>query len=101
MCGDLAVPLCDQVEGYEDLSIEQRALFDLMYSEVPSGGVAAGRQRVQSFDLPYPLIEDEYNAVQELYEASIAPGQHPNHCCRTDNGRIVRRAYCSGMIHMK
>ena len=101
MYGDLAVPVCDQVEGYEALSAEQRALFDLMYSQVLSGGVAAGRQRVRSFDLPYPLKKDEYNAVEKLYEASIAPGQYPNHCYRTDDGRIVRRAYCSGIIHMK
>ena len=99
MYGDLAVPICDQVEGYENLSTEQQALFDLMYSQVLSGDVAAGRQRVRSFDLPYPLKKDEYNAVVELYEASIEPGQYPNHCYRTDDGRIVRRASCNGIIH--
>ena len=101
MYGDLAVPICDQVEGYGALSAEQQALFDLMYSQVLSGGVAAGRQRVRSFDLPYPLKKEEFNAVVELYEASIKPGQYPNHCYRTDDGRIVRRAYCSGIIHTR
>ena len=101
MYGDLAVPVCDQVEGYETLSPEQQALFDLMYSQVLSGGVAAGRQRVRSFDLPYPLKKDEFNAVVELYEASIEPGQYPNHCYRTDDGRIVRRASCNGIIHTR
>lgn len=99
MYGDLAVPVCDQVEGYTALSREQQALFDLMYSQVLSGDVAAGRKRVRPFDLPYPLKKDEYNAVVELYEASIAPGQYPNHCYWTDDGRIVRRASCNGIIH--
>ena len=101
MYGDLAVPICDQAEGYRDLSTEQQALFDLMYSQVLSGGVAAGKQRVRSFDLPYPLKKDEFNAVLELYEASIEPGQYPNHCYRTDDGRIVRRASCNGIIHTR
>lgn len=101
MYGDLAVPICDQAEGYETLSAEQQALFDLMYSQVLSGGVATGRQRVRSFDLPYPLKKEEYNAVVELYEASIEPGQYPNHCYRTDDGRIVRRASCNGIIHTR
>ena len=101
MYGDLAVPVCDQVEGYETLSPEQQALFDLMYSQVLSGGVAAGRQRVRLFDLPYPLKKEEYNAVVELYEASIEPGQYPDHRYRTDDGRIVRRAFCNGIIHTR
>ena len=101
MYGDLAVPICDQVEGYGALTREQQALFDLMYSQVLSGDVAAGRQRVRPFDLPYELKKAEYNAVVELYEASIEPGQYPNHCYWTDDGRIVRRASCNGIIHTK
>lgn len=101
MYGDLAVPVCDQVEGYGALSKEQQALFDLMYSQVLSGDVAAGKQRVRPFDLPYPLKKDEYNAVVELYEASVEPGQYPNHLYWTDDGRIVRRASCNGIIHAK
>lgn len=101
MYGDLAVPICDEVEGYAALSMEQQALFDLMYSQVLSGDVAAGRQRVRPFDLPYPLKKDEYNAVVELYEASVAPGQYPDHCYWTDDGRIVRRASCNRIIHTR
>lgn len=101
MYGDLAVPVCDEVEGCDALSMEQQALFDLMYSQVLSGGVAAGRQNVRSFDLPYPLKKDEYNEVVELYEASIQPGQYPDHCYRTDDGRIVRRASCNRIIHSR
>lgn len=99
MYGDLAVPICDGVEGYAALSSEQQALFDLMYSEVLSGEVASGNLLTRSFDLPYPLKKEEFNAVLELYEASVEPGQYPNHGYRTDDGRIVRRAYCYGIIH--
>jgi len=99
--GDLAVPICDQVEGYEALSKEQQALFDLLYSQVFSGDVAAGKLPTRSFDLPYSLKKKEFNAVLELYEASVEPGQYPNHGYRTDDGRIVRRAYCYGIIHSK
>lgn len=99
--GDLAVPICDQVEGYGALSPEQRALFDLMYSQVLSGEVAAGELPTRSFDLPYPLKKDEFNAVLELYEASVEPRQYPDHGYRTDDGRIVRRAYCYGIIHTR
>ena len=101
MYGDQAVPVCDGVEGYRALSREQRALFDLMYSQVLSVEVAAGRQNVRSFDLPYPLKKDEYNAVVELYEASIEPGQYPDHCYWTDDGRIVRRASCNRIVHTR
>lgn len=101
MYGDLAVPVCDQVEGYRALTREQQALFDLMYSQVLSGDVAAGRQNVRSFDLPYPLKKDEYNEVAELYEASIEPGQYLDHCYWTDDGRIVRRASCNRIVHTR
>ena len=101
MYGDLAVPVCDGVEGYEALTKEQRALFDLMYAQVLSGDVAAGRQNVRSFALPYPLKKDEYNQVVELYESSIEPGQYPDHCYWTDDGRIVRRASCNRIIHTR
>lgn len=101
MYGDLAVPVCDGVEGYAALSAEQRALFDLIYSQVLSGRVAAGEQPTRSFDLPYPLNKEEFNAVLALYEASVEPGQYPNHGYRTDDGRIVRRAYCYGIIHTR
>lgn len=101
MYGDLVVPVCDQVEGYADLSAEQQALFDLMYSQVLSEDVAAGKQNVRPFDLPYPLKKEEYNAVVELYEASIEAGQFPNHCYRTDDGRIVRRASCNQIIYTR
>ena len=101
MYGDLAVPVCDGVEGYGALTREQQALFDLMYSQVLSGGVAAGKQNVRSFDLPYPLKKDEYNQVVELYEASIEPGQYPDHCYWTDDGRIVRRASCNRIVHTR
>lgn len=101
MYGDLAVPVCDGVEGYEALTKEQQALFDLMYSQVLSGDVAAGRQNVRSFDLPYPLKKDEYNQVVELYESSIESGQYPDHCYWTDDGRIVRRASCNRIIHTR
>lgn len=37
----------------------------------------------------------------ELYEASVEPGQYPDHGYRTDDGRIVRRAYCYGIIHTR
>lgn len=52
--GDLAVPICDEVEGYDALTREQKALFDLLYSQVLSGDVAAGNLPTRSFDLPYP-----------------------------------------------
>lgn len=87
--------------AYAALSREQQALFDLMYSQVLSGGVAAGRQDVRPFDLPYPLKKDEYNQVVELYEASIEPGQYPDHRYWTDDGRIVRRASCNRIIHTR
>lgn len=99
MYGDLAVPICDDVDGYSNLSSEQKALFDLLYSEVLSGGVAAGEIPTRSFDLPYPLEKEEFNVVLELYEASINPEQLPTHGYRTDDGRIVRRAYCYGIIY--
>ena len=73
MYGDLAVPVCSEVDGYSNLSSEQKALFDLMYSEVLSGGVAAWKISTWSFDLPYPLEKEEFNAALDLYEASINP----------------------------
>ena len=83
------------------MSKEQQALFDLMYSEVLSGGVAAGKIPTRSFDLPYPLKKDEFNAVLELYEASVSTDKYPNHGYRTDDGRIVRQAYCYGITYAK
>lgn len=99
MYGDLAVPVCSEVDGYSNLSSEQKALFDLMYSEVLSGGVAAGKIPTRSFDLPYPLKKEEFNVVLDLYDASINPEQRPTHGYRTDDGRIVRRAYCYGIVY--
>lgn len=97
MYGDLAVPVCADVEGYSDLTSEQKALFDLMYSEVLSQGVAAGEIPTRRFDLPYPLKKEEFNAVLELYEASANSKQRSTHGYRTDDGRIVRQAYCYGI----
>lgn len=96
--GDLAVPVCAEVEGYADLTAEQQALFDLLYSEVLSGGVAAGEIPTRRFDLPYPLKKEAFNAVLELYEASADSEQRSTHGYRTDDGRIVRQAYCYGII---
>lgn len=97
MYGDLAVPVCADVEGYAELTAEQQALFDLMYSEVLSGGVAAGEIPTRRFDLPYPLKKEAFNAVLELYEASANAEQRATHGYRTDDGRIVRQAYCYGI----
>ena len=97
MYGDLAVPVCAEVEGYADLTAEQQTLFDLMYSEVLSEGVAAGEIPTRRFDLPYPLKKEEFSAVLELYEASANAQQRSTHGYRTDDGRIVRQAYCYGI----
>lgn len=99
MYGDLAVPICDQVSGYSNLTKEQQALFDLLYSEVLSGGVAAGKIPTRSFDLPYPLKKAEFNAVLDLYESWVSPEQSYTHGYRTDDGRIVRQAYCYGITY--
>lgn len=99
MYGDLAVPVCTEVEGYADLTAEQQALFDLMYSEVLSADVAAGEIPTRRFDLPYPLKKEAFNAVLELYEASVSSEQRPTHGYRTDDGRIVRQAYCYGITY--
>lgn len=99
--GDLAVPICDQVEGYAQLTKEQQALFDLMDSEVLSGGVAAGKIPTRRFDLPYPLKKDEFNAVLDLYEATANSEPYPNHGYRTDDGRVVHQAYCYGISYDK
>lgn len=101
MYGDLAVPVCGQVEGYGALAPEQQALFDLLYSQVLSGGVAAGNLPTRSFDLPYALKKAEFNQVLALYEASVGKDEYPNHGYRTDDGRIVRRAYCYGISHAR
>ena len=98
MYGDLAVPVCAEVEGYADLTAEQQTLFDLMYSEVLSEGVATGEIPTRRFDLPYPLKKEAFNAVLELYEASADSEQRSTHGYRTDDGRIVRQAYCYGII---
>ena len=42
---------------------EQKALFDLLYSQVLSGDVAAGNLPTRSFDLPYELKKAEFNQV--------------------------------------
>ena len=97
--GDLVVSICTEVEGYADLTAGQQALFDLLYSEVLSEGVAAGEIPTRSFDLPYPLEKEEFNEVLELYEASVASEQRPTHGYRTDDGRIVRQAYCYGITY--
>lgn len=97
MYGDLAVPVCTEVEGYADLTTEQQALFDLLYSEVLSEGVAAGEIPTRRFDLPYPLKKEAFNDVLELYEASANAQQRATHGYRTDDGRIVRQAYCYGI----
>lgn len=98
MYGDLAVPVCADVEGYADLTAEQKPLFDLMYSEVLSEGVAAGKIPTRRFELPYPLEKEQFNAVLELYEAAVSAEQRATHGYRTDDGRIVREAYCYGII---
>ena len=85
--------------SYADLTAGQQALFDLLYSEVLSEDVAAGEIPTRSFDLPYPLEKEEFNAVLELYEASVASEQRPTHGYRTDDGRIVRQAYCYGITY--
>ena len=72
-----------------------------MYSEVLSGGVAAWKISTWSFDLPYPLEKEEFNAALDLYEASINPEQRSTHGYRTYVGRIVRRAYCYGITYPK
>lgn len=99
MYGDLAVPICSDVEGYDNLTSEQKALFDLMYSEVLSSGVAAGEIPTRRFDLPYPLAKEEFETVLELYEASVNSEQRPTHGYRTDDGKTVRQAYCYGIIY--
>ena len=96
---DLAVPICSETEGYSDLSAEQKALFDLLYSEVLSDSVAAGKIPTRKFDLPYPLRKDEFKAVLELYEASADSAQRRTHGYRTDDGRIVRQAYCCAIVY--
>lgn len=99
MYGDLAVPISSDVQGYDNLTAEQKALFDLMYSEVLSKGVAAGEIPTRRFDLPYPLKKEEFQTVLELYEASVNSKQRPTHGYRTDDGRMVRQAYCYGIIY--
>lgn len=74
-------------------------MFDLLYSEVLSEGVAVGEIPTRSFDLPYPLEKEEFNEVLELYEASVASEPRPTHGYRTDDGRIVRQAYCYGITY--
>lgn len=97
--GDLTVPVCTGVEGYADLTAEQQALFDLMYSEVLSKDVAAGEIPTRRFDLPYPLKKEAFNDVLALYETSVSAEQRPTHGYRTDDGQIVRQAYCYGIIY--
>lgn len=99
MYGDLAVPVCSEVEGYGALSREQQALFDLMYSQVLSEGVASGKYPTRSFDLPYPLKKSEFRAVLDLYEASMARETRPTHGYRTDDEGTVYKAYCYGIIY--
>lgn len=99
MYGDLAVPICSDVEGYDNLTSGQKALFDLMYSEVLSKGVATGEIPTRRFDLPYSLKKEEFKTVLELYEASVNSEKRPTHGYRTDDGRIVRQAYCYGIIY--
>lgn len=65
------------------------------------GDVAAGNLPTRSFDLPYELKKAEFNQVLELYEASVGKDEYPNHGYRTDDGHIVRRAYCYGIIHSR
>ena len=59
------------------------------------------RWSTRSFDLPYELKKAEFNQVLELYEASVGKDEYPNHGYRTDDGHIVRRAYCYGIIHSR
>ena len=94
MYGDLAVPVCTEVKGYADLTAEQQALFDLMYSEVLSEGVAAGEIPTRRFDLPYPLKKDAFNAVLELYEASANAQQRATHGYHTSAVRHHAPADC-------
>ena len=99
--GDLAVPYCDDVPGYDTLTWEQQALFDLLYSEVFSGGVASGELSTRSFTLPYPLEKEAFNAVLELYESSVVPVERPTFGYRTDDGQMVEEAYCYGIHYSK
>lgn len=99
--GDLVVPYCDDVPGYDTLTWEQQALFDLLYSEVFSGGVASGDLSTRSFTLPYPLEKADFNAVLELYESSVIPVERPTFGYRTDDGQMVQEAYCYGIHYSK
>lgn len=59
--------------------------------------VEMGREPVSDYD-PIPWYS---NPRWSKLLMPIMPGQYPNHGYRTDDGRIVRRAYCYGIIHSK
>lgn len=96
--GDLPVPRCGGVEGYGALQPEQQALFDLLYSQVLSGAVAAGEVPTRTFDLPYPMERKRFREVLDLYAASGAAEAFPNHGYASDDGPTVRRAYCYAIV---
>ncbi|MCD7948345.1 MAG: hypothetical protein LUG13_08700 [Oscillospiraceae bacterium] len=86
--------ICDEVEGYDTLSVEAQATFDLIYSQVFSGQVDRGELGTRSFSLPYPLKKAEFNAVLDLYEATRALEEYQNFQYRTDDSGVVNGAYC-------
>lgn len=97
--GDLIVPICDQVPGYETLSEDGQRAFDLLYSQVFSSRVASREAKTRSFTLPEPLHKDEFKKVLALYEQSGCLERYPDFMYRTDDGRIVRVAYCQAIYH--
>ncbi len=96
--GDLAIPICDQVEGYEQLTFGGQRAFDLLYSQVFSGRVDRGEARTRSFELAEPIPAQEFRAVLDLYEASGCLERYPNFKYRTDDSGTVSVAYCQRII---
>lgn len=92
--GDLAIPICSRAKGYESLSREQQALYDILYSQVLNSNVAEGEISTRSFYLPYPLKKKEFNEVLELYKESDSFQKYPMFEYRTDDEKTVKTAYC-------
>lgn len=97
--GDLIVPICDQVEGYDQLSEGGQRAFDLLYSQVFSSRVAERKAPTRSFDLVQPISSQEFRQVLDLYEAAGCLERYRNFQYRTDDMGTVRTAYCQQIIH--
>ena len=89
--GDLAVPVSEDVCGYDRLTKEECEVFDLLNSELMQEGVEGARV----FTLPHTLSTKSFQKINDLYECNHQFDSYRRYHYRTDDQGQISRAYVS------